>query len=152
VSALSELLSSRSSLDDAEIDHLQRLVGEWQLLSDLAFADLLLWIPVELADSEAGGQTAFLCAAQCRPTTGPTAYQHDQVGVLLRGERATPLRTAFVEGRIFRETEPDWDGDLPIRREAIPIRLGGTGGTGRGVMAVLGKDANLASVRTPPPP
>jgi two-component system, sensor histidine kinase PdtaS len=149
VSALSELLSSRSSLDDAEIDHLQRLVGEWQLLSDLAFADLLLWIPVELADSEAGGQTAFLCAAQCRPTTGPTAYQHDQVGVLLRGERATPLRTAFVEGRIFRETEPDWDGDLPIRREAIPIRLGGTGGTGRGVMAVLGKDANLASVRTP---
>jgi two-component system, sensor histidine kinase PdtaS len=145
VSALSELLSSRTTLDDTQISHLQRLVGEWQLLSDLSFADLLLWVPVELHDGEAGTTTAFLCAAQCRPTTGPTAYQHDQVGVLLRAERAIPMYTAFNEGRIFRETEPDWDGDLPIRREAIPIRLDGESD----VFAVLGKDANLASVRTP---
>jgi two-component sensor histidine kinase len=146
VSALSDLLSSRTPLDDAQIEHLQRLVGEWQLLSDLAFADLLLWVPVSLADGEAGSVGAFLCAAQCRPTTGPTAYQQDQVGVLSRGERAVPLRTAYSEARIFRETEPDWDGDLPIRREAIPIRLEGGD---RRVFAVLGKDANLASVRTP---
>jgi two-component sensor histidine kinase len=146
VSALSDLLSSRTSLTDEQIDHLQRLVGEWQLLSDLSFADLLLWVPVSLADGEAGSYGAFLCAAQCRPTTGPTAYQHDQVGVLSRGERAIPMRTAYSEGRIFRETEPDWDGDLPIRREAIPIRLDGADRT---VIAVLGKDANLASIRTP---
>jgi two-component system, sensor histidine kinase PdtaS len=146
VSALSELLSSRTRLDDAQIAHLQGLVGEWQLLSDLSFADLLLWVPVEVADGEAGTVDAFLCAAQCRPTTGPTAYQHDQVGMLSRGEHAVPLRTAYAEARIFRETEPDWDGDLPIRREAIPIRLDGGDGT---VFAVLGKDANLASVRTP---
>ncbi len=59
-----------------------------------------------------------------------------------------PSRCAprYSEGRIFRETEPDWDGDLPIRREAIPIRLDGPDRT---VFAVLGKDANLASVRTP---
>ena len=146
VSALSELLSSRTTLDDEQIDHLQRLVGEWQLLSDLAFADLLLWVPVQLHDGEAGTTGGFLCAAQCRPTTGPTAYQHDQVGVIIRGERAVPMRTAFSEARIFRETEPDWDGDLPIRREAIPIRIDGPD---QDVFAVLGKDANLASVRTP---
>jgi two-component system, sensor histidine kinase PdtaS len=146
VSALSDLLSSRTRLTDDQIEHAQRLVGEWQLLSDLAFADLLLWMPVALADGEAGSVGAFLCAAQCRPTTGPTAYQHDQVGVLSRGSRSVPLRTAFSEGRIFRETEPDWDGDLPIRREAIPVRLDGPD---RDVFAVLGKDANLASVRTP---
>jgi two-component sensor histidine kinase len=146
VSALSDLLRSRTTLNDTQIEHAQRLVGEWQLLSDLAFADLLLWVPVALADGEAGSVGAFLCAAQCRPTTGPTAYQHDQVGVLSRGPHAVPLRTAFSEGRIFRETEPDWDGDLPIRREAIPIRLDGPDRT---VFAVLGKDANLASVRTP---
>jgi two-component system, sensor histidine kinase PdtaS len=144
MSALSDLLSSRTALDDAQIAHLQRLVGEWQLLSDLSFADLLLWIPVPLQDGD-DSYTAFLCAAQCRPTTGPTAYQHDQVGVVSRGERAVPLRTALREGRIFRETEPDWEGDLPIRREAIPIRIDGASQ----VIAVLGKDANLASVRTP---
>jgi two-component sensor histidine kinase len=143
VSALTELLASRTSLTDAQVDHLQRLVGEWQLLADLSFADLILWVPVELHDGEAGSYGVFLCAAQCRPTTGPTAYQNDQVGVLQRGARATALRTALTEERIFREVEPDWDGDLPIRREAIPIRFGDH------VIAVLGRDANLASARTP---
>jgi two-component system, sensor histidine kinase PdtaS len=146
VSALSDLLSSRTTLNDEQIAHLQRLAGEWQLLSDLAFADLLLWVPVAIADGEAGSVGAFLCAAQCRPTTGPTAHQHDQVGMLARGERAVPMRTAYSERRTYRDAEPDWDGDLPIRREAIPIRLDGPDPT---VFAILGKDANLASVRTP---
>src|SRR6266702_1934549 len=95
MSALSDLLAARTSLSDAQVEHVQRLVGEWQLLSDLAFADLLLWVPVAIAVGEAGSVPGFLCVAQCRPTTGPTAYQNDQVGVLLRGERATPLRTAL---------------------------------------------------------
>ena len=143
MSALSDLLAARTGLTDRQVDHLQRLVGEWQLLSDLSFADLLLWVPVRLSEGDAGATTAFLCAAQCRPTTGPTAYQNDQVGVVQRGERATPLRVAWSEARTFREGEADWDGDLPIRREAIPVRVDGE------VIAVLGKDANLASVRTP---
>ena len=143
MSALTDMLAARTSLTDAQVEHVQRLVGEWQLLSDLAFADLLVWVPVSVVVGEAGTVPAFLCVAQCRPTTGPTAYQHDQVGVLLRGQRAIALRTALAEGRIFREVEPDWDGDLPIRREAIPVRMAGE------VIAVLGKDANLASIRTP---
>ena len=146
MSALTDLLAARTSLAEAQIAHLQRLVGEWQLLSDLAFADLLLWVPIDLPDAETGSAPGFLCVAACRPTTGPTAYQSDQVGVRLYGTRATSLRTALTEGRIFREVEPDWDGDLPIRREAIPIRYGGSSGE---VIAVLGKDANLASARTP---
>ncbi|MDT4915134.1 MAG: two-component system, sensor histidine kinase PdtaS [Pseudonocardiales bacterium] len=143
MSALTDTLAARTTLNDAQVDHIARLVGEWQLLSDLAFADLLLWVPVAIPSAEAGSFPAFLCVAQCRPTTGPTAYQHDQVGVILRGERLAPLRVAYSEGRIFREVDPDWDGDLPIRREAIPVRHDGQ------VIAVIGRDANLASVRTP---
>jgi two-component sensor histidine kinase len=143
MSALTDTLAARTSLTDAQVDHIARLVGEWQLLSDLAFADLLLWVPVAVPSAEAGSVPAFLCVAQCRPTTGPTAYQHDQVGVLLRGDRVGPLRTAYSEARIYRGVDPDWDGDLPIRREAIPVRYEGE------VVAVIGRDANLASVRTP---
>ena len=143
MSALTDILAARTAFTDAQVRHLQRLVGEWQLLSDLAFADLLLWIPVTVPEGDAGSVPTFLCVAQCRPTTGPTAYQNDQVGVTLRGARIGPLRTALVEGRIFREVDPDWDGDLPIRREAIPVRFEGD------VLAVVGRDANLASVRTP---
>ncbi len=97
MSALSDLLAARTELTEAQVDHLQRLVGEWQLLSDLSFADLLLWVPVTLSEGDAGTTTAFLCAAQCRPTTGPTAYQHDQVGAVQRGERG-----AAAAGRAAR--------------------------------------------------
>src|SRR5579875_3182061 len=143
MSALTDTLTARTTLGAAQIQHLARLVGEWQLLADLAFADLLLWVPVPLLNAEGTPESALLCVAQCRPTTGPTAYQHDQVGGILRGERAAPLRIALAEGRIFREVDPDWEGDLPIRREAIPVRHRGE------IVAVLGRDANLASVRTP---
>ncbi|SHF75643.1 Two-component sensor histidine kinase, contains HisKA and HATPase domains [Jatrophihabitans endophyticus] len=143
MSALTDTLAVRTRLDDAQVDHIARLVGEWQLLADLAFADLLLWVPVAVPAAEAGAVPGFLCVAQCRPTTGPTAYQHDQVGVVLQGNRVAPLRIALAESRIFREVDPDWEGDLPIRREAIPVRLGDE------VIAVIGRDANLASVRTP---
>src|SRR3954467_7978159 len=143
MSALTDTLAARTALTDAQADHIARLVGEWQLLADLAFPDLPLWVPIAVPSAEAGSEPAFLCAAQCRPTTGPTAYQHDQVGVVLRGQRVAALRTAYSEGRIFREVDPDWEGDLPIRREAIPVRHK------HQVIAVIGRDANLASVRTP---
>ena len=136
MSALSDLLASQTQLDQRQIAHLQHLVAEWQLLSDLSFADLLLWVPTA-TDGE------FLCAAQCRPTTGATAYLQDRVGERLSGSRAAALRIALTESRIFRESDPDWEGDTPIRREAIPILFG------QRPLAVLGRDGNLTSLRSP---
>ena len=71
MSALDILLGAHTTLTQEDAEHLQALVGEWQLLADLSFADLLLW--VRRTDS------GFLCVAQVRPTTGPTAYQRDLV-------------------------------------------------------------------------
>jgi two-component sensor histidine kinase/PAS domain-containing protein len=136
MSALSDLLASQTQLDEPQIAHLQLLVAEWQLLSDLSFADLLLWVPTTT-------EGEFLCAAQCRPTTGATAYLLDRVGERLTGHRAGALRTALTESRIFRESDPDWEGETPIRREAIPILLGDR------PVAVLGRDGNLTSLRSP---
>ncbi|MDQ1720692.1 MAG: two-component system, sensor histidine kinase PdtaS [Pseudonocardiales bacterium] len=136
MSALSDLLASQTQLDEHQTAHLQQLVAEWQLLSDLSFADLLLWVPT-------GVEGEFLCAAQCRPTTGATAYLLDRVGERLAGSRAAALRIALTESRIFRESDPDWEGDTPIRREAIPILFGDR------PVAVLGRDGNLTSLRSP---
>jgi two-component sensor histidine kinase len=135
MSALSDLIAAHTSLTEAQAGHLQRLVADWQLLSDMSFADLLLWVPVD--------DGAFLCAAQCRPTTGPTAYLHDRVGEILPQARAGGLQVSLAESRIFRESDPDWDGDTPIRREAIPIVHDGK------TIAVLGRDSNLTSMRSP---
>jgi two-component sensor histidine kinase len=137
VSTLFELLAEHTTLAPADVEHLQRLVGEWQLLADLSFADLLLWVPV--------GEREFLCVAQVRPTTGPTAYHDDHVGRRARGTEAYPIAVAWSEHRIFRESDPDWDGGVPVRREVIPVRREGE----HRILALLGRDTNLNSARSP---
>ena len=136
MATLADVLAARTALADDAVAHLQRLVQEWQLLSDLSFADLLLWVPLA-GESEV---PTFVCAAQCRPTTAPTAYQDDRVGHL---DHSAGLGTAFGEGRILRPPTDDWLEGVPVRREAIPVRFGAD------VVAVLGRDSNQTTVRHP---
>jgi two-component sensor histidine kinase len=146
---LRDLVEEHTALGPAGIDHLHRLAGDWQLLSDLSFADLLLWVPVRL---QPGLPRTFLCVAQVRPTTAPTAYQDDQVGKIVGGPEIAHLDIAYAQGRIWREGDPVWYGDTPARHEAIPVRMRG-GVTGdeelTEIIAVIGRDTNLSTARTP---
>jgi two-component sensor histidine kinase len=137
VSTLRDLVEEHTNLEPADIEHLHRLAGDWQLVSDLSFADLIMW--VALADGQ------FLCVAQVRPTTGPTAYQDDQVGRFFSGPEVAHLAVAVDQGRIWREGDPVWYGDIPARHEAIPVRRAGSDQ----VIAVIGRDTNLSTARTP---
>jgi len=101
VSTLRDLVEEHTSLEPVDVEHLHRLAGEWQLVSDLSFADLLMWVPT--------GQTGeFICVAQVRPTTAPTAYQDDQVGRVAGGPEVAHLSVARHQGRIWREGDPVW--------------------------------------------
>ncbi|MEJ8281446.1 sensor histidine kinase [Pseudonocardia spirodelae] len=148
MTTLSELLAEHTTMDGGTVDHLQRVVGEWQLLADMSFADFLLWVPLD--DLQAGGASRaataqFLCVAQARPTTAPTAHPDDVVG-----RRAVPvevgqLRRAVLEGRICRDDDPRWHLEVPVRRETIPVRFRGR------TVAVLSRDTNLSTPRVPSP-
>ena len=70
----------QSGEDDIIASILQRLIGEWGLLADLSFADLVLWVR-----TPDGG---WIAVAHCRPSTGPTVYYHDVVGSRMPAERA----------------------------------------------------------------
>src|SRR5438270_2438118 len=118
-----------------DADHLHRLVGDWQLLADLSFADLLLFVPV--ADDR------YVTVAQMRPTTGPTAYQDDLVGREVAHYDRPQLPLATREVRIVREGDPVWVQGVPIREEAIPVSHHDR------VIAVVARDTNLAAARTP---
>jgi two-component sensor histidine kinase len=83
--------------------------------------------------------------AQVRPTTAPTAYQDDQVGRVSDGAEVAHLAIARAQGRIWREGDPVWYGDTPARHEAIPVRRADA----RRVIAVIGRDTNLSTARTP---
>ncbi len=135
VSTLRDLVEEHTSLSGEDLEHLHRLAGDWQLLADLSFADLLLWLPV----AEGG----FLCAAQVRPTTAPTAYHDDMVGKMATGSVVDQLTTAMIERRIWREGDPVWHDGVPARQEAIPVRRGDR------VIGVVGRVTNLAATRVP---
>ena len=138
MSTLRDLVEEHTSFAPADVEHLHRLAGEWQLISDLSFADLLMWVPVGPGDE-------YVCVAQVRPTTAPTAYQDDQVGKVSGGAEVAHLHIARTQGRIWREGDPVWYGDTPARHEAIPVRRRDR----TEVIAVVGRDTNLTTARTP---
>ena len=135
MSSLSDRLTRGAASSPSQVDHARRLVADWQLLADLAFADLTLWVPLP------GG--AWWCVAQVRPLTAPTSRPEDLVGTEVNGEVAGPFVVAHREGRPVTEGEPDWSGAAPRRREVIPVRHDGV------AVAVLAKDTNLAVTRSP---
>jgi two-component sensor histidine kinase len=159
VSTLADLLAEHTKLPGASVDHLQRVVGEWQLMSDLSFADFLLWVPLPDEPPNGNGATdadpgpavllgtptgeAYLCIAQARPTTGLTAHTEDMVGTVSGVVEHPQLHRALTERRICREEDPVWHLEVPVRREAIPVVYDDE------VIAVLSRDTNLAVPRVP---
>jgi two-component sensor histidine kinase len=131
---MSDILRRHSDLDRRDEEWLHLLVGDWQLISDLSFADLVLWLPTS---------EGFVAVAHCRPSTGPTVLYHDIVGTIAtRGQRPR-LDQACAEGRICSEPDPRWRDDVPVREEAVPVVREGR------VLAVLSRHTNLATARTP---
>src|SRR3954451_5258472 len=135
MTSLSQRLTRGSASSPSQVDHARRLVADWQLLADLAFADLTLWVPLSTG--------SWWCVAQVRPLTAPTSRPEDLVGSEVEGAVAEPFVVAHREGRPVTEGEPDWSGPAPRRREVIPVGHDGV------VVAVLAKDTNLAVTRSP---
>ncbi|GAB3684670.1 histidine kinase N-terminal domain-containing protein [Saccharopolyspora tripterygii] len=142
MSTLSDLLAEHTGLSGTAADHLQLVVAEWQLLSDLSFADFIMWVPIGPSGAP---EDRFLCVAQARPTTAPTAHPEDVVGSEVTQDDHPQLRRAALEGRICREEDPRWHLGVPVRRETIPVKLGDE------IVAVLSRDTNLAVPRVPSP-
>ena len=134
--SLTELAESHTDLDDDDVAWLQLLMADWQIVADLSFADLVLWLP----DREGKG---FWAAGQMRPTTGPTAYVDDMVGTFVPEGRRPVLDEALSAGRLVREGDPEWRDDVPVRVETIPVRRR------ERVIAVISRNTNLLGVRTP---
>ena len=41
---IEELLEGKSQLSADEISHLKKIASDWQLIADLSFADLAIWV------------------------------------------------------------------------------------------------------------
>jgi len=136
VPSLQALAQAHTDLCDEDVDWLSVLLADWQIIADLSFADLVLWLP-------ARDGSGYWAGGQMRPTTGPTAFVDDIVGSFLEAGKRPLLDSALREGRIAREGDPEWRDDVPVRVEAIPVRRG------ERLIAVVARNTNLQGVRTP---
>jgi two-component system, sensor histidine kinase PdtaS len=136
VPSLPELVRDHTDLGPDDITWLGLLQADWQIIADLSFADLVLWLP----DRDG---TGYWAAGQMRPTTGPTALVDDVVGSFVATGRRSLLDAALRDGRIAREGDPEWRDDVPVRVEAIPVRRDGR------IIALVARNTNLHGVRTP---
>ena len=95
MASLAELAAANTSLSEGAIAHLQRLVGSWALPCDLAFADLLLYAPI---DAEA---SSFVVLGHVRSSTGPTAHAGDPVGRVVSAVERPMVRRCFTDALRF---------------------------------------------------
>ena len=136
MSSLEQLLEERAGLPEDAVTRVQALISDWQTLSDLAFADLLLCVRDPSTNE-------IVVAAQMRPYTAQTVHQQDLVGSVLPEASCVAILRAFAEGAIVRDGEPDWSSGVPVRQEAIPVPWHGE------TVAVVSREANLSTVRAP---
>src|SRR6187431_1007175 len=128
----------------ADIEWLHLLVGDWQLLADLAFADIVLWVP------SASG--SFVAVAHARPSSSATLFYRDFVGQEIKPEWKAQVTEAFETSRIVDTSAPDWYEETPTRVRAVPVlrRLSPSGSaTTEFPIAVITRHTNLSEARTP---
>ena len=134
--SLTELVRAHTDLDADDVLWLQMLLADWQVIADLSFADLVLWLP----DREEQG---YWAVAQMRPTTGPTAYVDDLVGAYVPKGRRPLIDAAHEQQRVAREGDPEWRDDIPVGVVARPVRRGDR------TLGVIARTTNVVGGRPP---
>jgi two-component sensor histidine kinase len=138
---LDNLLGGRTVITLSQSHRLRELVADWQLLSDLSFADLILWVPIR-KDMKLW-PTGHIAVAHIRPTTAATVFINDVIGdEVLWGARPN-IDEALSSGDIMRDAEPEQVGDLLIKEETIPVFFEGQ------VIAVISRHRNAEHMRSP---
>jgi hypothetical protein len=138
---LEDLVSGRTCLSESELERLHELTADWQLLADLSFADLILWVP--LRKDLKSWPTGFVAVAHIRPTTAATVFTHDVIGdEIAWGEKAR-IDSALSNGEIIRDAEPERVGELLIKEETVPVIVG------EQVIAVISRHRNAELMRSP---
>jgi two-component system, sensor histidine kinase PdtaS len=119
VTTPAELAFDRTTLDEVQLAHLQRLLGTWGVLADLSFSDLVLMTPM----GKGGGDgDDMVVLGQMRPSNAPTVVQDDLVGEVAAAEDWSAAVDALATGEASNgEVVRDPD-EGPVRVQAIPVR------------------------------
>lgn len=116
---IEEFIRGRSPLQPNQIYRLRELVADWQLLSDLSFADLILWVP--LRKDMKSWPTGYVAIAHIRPMTAATVFANDVLGDEIQWGERPHIDRALSSAEIIRDTVPERFGDFMIKEETTPV-------------------------------
>ncbi len=131
MATVADIVRQHTTLTKEQTAHLVNLVGEWGMLADLCFADLLLTVPT------VGGE--WVVVAQVRAATGQTLYDTDWVGRSITTQERPFLADAFV-GLAITEADIEVEGEtddghvvaIPVVHEGVPVAVLTREWSGRG--------------------
>jgi hypothetical protein len=138
---LDGFLRDRSPLDADQKRRIRELTADWQLLADLSFADLILWVP--LRKDFKSWPTGYVAVAHIRPTTAATVFPQDVIGDELAWGARPRIDRALSDAEIVRDAQPEKLGELLIKEETIPVIYQDQ------VIAVISRHRNAELMRQP---
>lgn len=110
----SQILATRPDFDDSDKEWLHHLVADWQVISDLSFADLLLILQK--------GDGSYVFAEQCRPSTVVSMRIDDVVGQEVDPWMVEECNKAMKHHGVYKSENMITDGDMNICNTYAPIR------------------------------
>ena len=154
---LVDLARVHTALDDEAIDHCQRLVRSWSLLSDLSYSDLLLYAPTTADDP------TFVVLGHTRSVTGLTVHHTDPVGTEVSASVRPLLARSLADNRRAEGLIPRTGGAGPPSGDdpLVEENVGGIGDrltvdyipvtVGERPVAVLAREFDPGHLRHPNP-
>jgi two-component sensor histidine kinase len=132
------LARNHTGLDEEDLAHLRRLISSWGMLSDLCFADLLLFAPLA-----GGNNSRFVVLGQARPTTSQTFHLDVLVGRVVDEFERPMIARAWRRNEIVEAEDVVLGRGERARVQCIPVVRNGQ------PIAVLSRESPLTVGRRP---
>ena len=123
MSQLEKLLGARTSITIDQANRIRALIADWQLLADLSFADLILWVPIRKDVSM--WPTGHIAVAHIRPTTTSTVFINDVIGDEVLWGAKPGIDEALSGDEIVKSSDPEKIGDMLVKTQTIPVTFAG---------------------------
>lgn len=132
------LARNHTILDEDQLAHLRRLISSWGMLSDLCFADLLLFAPLS-----GGNNSRFVVLGQARPTTSQTFHLDVLVGRVVDEFERPMIARAWRRNEIVEAEDVVLGRGERARVQCVPVCFNGE------PIAVLSRESPLTVGRRP---
>lgn len=148
MAVLSDRLDNNPHLLSSDVEWIHALVSDWQLLSDLAFSDLVLWFPHTEDGVIAAQDRSYVALAQARPSTTQTLIHRDVVGDRIRADLKPMVERAWVAQVETNSSDQGQPSPGRMRVTAVPLVRPDAHGRPRTV-AVITMHFSVSALRTP---